>query len=206
MPVEPTLTELLESENDADLRVVLSHYLAASKSLEAAAQRLGRTGHKRWQMACVSRSRDIEWQALRYMKIERLRAHKLEDFREDAPTNPRGYPAFTGLSERIDHPALPPLPKGKLLPIPRAPRVPQFSPIDPVVPEPSIVVTELDSEVTNHHEAVFDTDRPPPKKGLQRFVPHERHRQIMDWCFQGAVLLLLAYALWLFKQYGHRLD
>jgi hypothetical protein len=195
MPDDPTLTEMIEGENDGDLRVVLTHYLAAAKSLEAAAQRLGRMGHRRWQMACVSRSREIEWQAQRYMKIERLRQHKLEDFREDAPTNPRGYPAFTGLN----HPALPPLPMGKLPPIPRAPRVPR------IAQEPTIIVEEIDSEVTNHHEAVFDTDR-PPGRDWGKFIPHERHLRIMRWCFDAAVLLLLVWALWLFKQHGHRLD
>jgi hypothetical protein len=137
MSDDPTLAEMIEREDNGDLRVVLSHYLSAVRSLEAGAQRLGRMGHKRWQMACVSRSREIEWQAQRYMKIERLRLHKLEDFREDAPTNPRGYPPYTGLGAPLQHPALPPLPMGKLPSIPRAPRLPRGL---VVPPEPTIIV------------------------------------------------------------------
>lgn len=199
MPDKLSLFELIERENDPELRVVLEHYRAAVLSLEAAAQKLGRTGRRRWQMACVSRSRDVEWQAQRYMGIERAREHKLEDYREDLPTNPRGYPALKGLqlpaAKPPNYPPLPPLPARFNQPaIPRPPRVPNL---------PSIILESDNPEITNHHEPVFDTDPVPSK----RWALSQATRSMM-WrmTFELAVLVVLVWALWLFKHYGHRLD
>jgi hypothetical protein len=206
MTTKLSLPELIERENDPELRMVLEHYRLAVLQLEAAAQKLGRQSRHRWQAACASRSLDVEWQARRYMGIERAREHKLEDYRDEAPTNPRGYPPFTGLSAPATpalpppkaHPALPPLPPSRL-PIPPLPRPPR-------VPATATVIVDDEHEVNAHKEAVFDTDRPPSKSWLPTFVPHERHRRIMRTCVDAAILALLMWAIWLLKQHGHRLD
>jgi hypothetical protein len=112
--VDETLFDLIERETNPELRQVLEHYRAAELELERAAQRLGQMGQNRWQLAAMSRARDLAWQAQRYIKIERAREHKLADFASDADTNPRGYPAWSSV------PAAPhdPTPMGFAVPAP----------------------------------------------------------------------------------------
>lgn len=86
-----TLFELIERETDPELRRVLEHYRAAEIELASAGELLGKMNRSRWQLAVLSRANDVAWQAQRYMRLERERQTKLQDFESDAPTNPRGY-------------------------------------------------------------------------------------------------------------------
>lgn len=88
---EPTLFELIERETNPELRRVLEHYRAAEIELQSAGELLSKMDRSRWQLAVLSRANDVAWQAQRYMRLERERALKLQDFESDAPTNPRGY-------------------------------------------------------------------------------------------------------------------
>lgn len=113
MDEDLTLNDLIDREPNPELRGVLECYRAAELALEAGAQRLGKMGQSRWQLAALSRARDLAWQAQRYIRIERAREHKLADFASDADTNPRGYPGWTAPPEPSE-----PTPMSFVLPTP----------------------------------------------------------------------------------------
>lgn len=103
MSYEPTLLELLAAETDPRMRKVLERYRGAEVELEAAAHQLEKMGKYKWSLAVAQRAREVAWQAQRYMRAERGdRVVKLYDFIQDEPTNPRGYPPHTGLSEQLE--------------------------------------------------------------------------------------------------------
>lgn len=102
MGPEPTLLEMLAIESDPELRKVLECYRGAQIELDAAAHQLEKMGRYQWSLAATTRARDVEWQVQRYMSAEGAPVVKLYDFADDAPTNPRGYPRFTGLSEQLE--------------------------------------------------------------------------------------------------------
>lgn len=193
-----TLVELIEQAyGKPDLHFVLEQYRTAVVALEIAAARLGRTGHVRWQHAALSRAQEIEWQAMRYTQVERWRNAGRGDshYRDDAPTNPRGYPPVAPApapAPRRPPPAkLPPLPPGRIPPLPAPPRLPSI-----------IVQADNEPEVHSHREAVFDTDRPTrPRRHAQwgRLVPHARHDLIMRLLFELAVIVLIVWSLWQFR-------
>lgn len=95
------LLQLISDERDPQMRKVLEGYRAAEIELNSASELLQRMGRDRWAAAAASRARDVAWQAQRYMRLERERSVKLQDFMDDADTDPIGYPKHTGLSDPL---------------------------------------------------------------------------------------------------------
>lgn len=179
---EIPLFDLLERETDPELKQVLEHYRGAEIELQCAAELLGKTKRARWEMAALSYSRDVALQAQRYMAIERARLHKLSDFRDDADTNPVGYPRMPPppLGSKPLNPAafdarVADSLRAKVRPLQVKPplhiTVKAAAPLPPLparfdIPKaaPSIVVDlddALPAEVHASDEAVLDTERPP---------------------------------------------
>lgn len=197
------LFDLLERETDPELRRVLEHYRGAEIELQCAAELLGKTKRARWEVAALSYARDVAFQAQRYMAIERARLHKLSDLREDADTNPVGFPAWRNAGAK---PLRPTLFEQKPVRMPRPPKPPlvvKHTGIPPlpaglpagfIIPrEPSIIV-DLDdllpADVVATDEALFDTERPPPR-------PIDRY---MLWTINLALTAVIVFTLWLLRR------
>lgn len=189
------LFDLLERERDPELRRVLEHYRAAEIELQCAAELLGKTKRARWEVAALSYARDVAFQAQRHMAIERARLHKLSDFREDADTNPVGYPAWRGVVDPLSQ-------KPRLFaPAPKPPVVitvkPAIPPLPPGFTVPRTVKTIevnlndlLPADVVATDEALFDTERPPPLAS---------DRYIM-WALNFTLTLVIVFTLWLIRR------
>lgn len=95
-----TLLQLIQLEQDPEMRKVLEQYRGAEIELNAASEQLAKMGRHKWSHAAESRARDVAWQAQRYMRIERQRDLKLHDFMDDAPTNPSAR--YSGMAERLE--------------------------------------------------------------------------------------------------------
>lgn len=199
------LFDLLERETDPELRRVLEHYRGAEIELQCAAELLGKTTRARWEVAALSYARDVAFQAQRYMAIERARLHKLTDLRDDADTNPVGYPAWRDLGAKPLRPTLferkpvrmpqPPKPPLLIKHIHKGiPPLPAGLPAGFSIPrEPSIIV-DLDdllpADVVASDEAVLDTER-PPAPAVDRY---------MLWTLNLALTFVIVFTLWLLRR------
>ena len=102
--MERSLLELIAAERNPELRKVLECYRGAQIELQEAARKLDKLGRYSWALAAETRASDIEWLVQNYMKHEGGRVLAMRDdvpF-DERPTNPRGYPAHTGLNELAD--------------------------------------------------------------------------------------------------------
>jgi len=199
------LFDLLEREQDPELKRVLEHYRGAEIEMQCAAELLGRMQRIRWELAAQAYARDIELQAQRHMAIERARKRQVASFRDDVPTNPVGYPPVCDArkpppipSVRDNRPrpfkitpmkiaaarAIPPLPAGYSFGTQRFPAVklaPKTIEVD--------LNDLLPADTIASDEAVFDTERPPA-------VPD---RYVL-WVINVVLTTIIVFTLWLLRR------
>lgn len=99
---EATLLELIARERSPAMRKVLERYRAAQIELLAASDQLEKLGRYKWALGVAQRAHEVGWHCQVNLREDRNRVLKIHDFRDDLPTNPRGYPAFTGLQEQLE--------------------------------------------------------------------------------------------------------